>query len=112
MKSEKDKILKIMNELVCFFFKLKIMSPHIDICREDSKTRIVVEGEYKEPDYKEIRRFEEIMNQFREETVEEYYWNLAGHSEYPEITVIATLVESFKVKYENERLRIETIVCF
>ncbi|MDF2609765.1 MAG: hypothetical protein K0R92_1239 [Lachnospiraceae bacterium] len=107
MKGERDKILKIMNELVCFFFTLGISDPHIDIKKTDSSTVIVVEATYNNPDYKKIDRFQELIHGARQEDLDEYYWNLAGNSQYPEFILLGTLIDSANITYTNHILRIE-----
>ncbi|MDF2951688.1 MAG: hypothetical protein K0S18_1271 [Anaerocolumna sp.] len=107
MKGERDKILKIMNELVCFFFTLGISDPHIDIKKTETSTTILVEAAYKDPDHKKIDRFQELIQNGRQEDLEEYYWNLAGNSQYPEFILLGTLIDSANISYENQILRIE-----
>ena len=106
MKGEKDKILKIMNELVCFFFTLDINHPRISIDRYDSHSTVIVEAEYENPDYKKLERFSELVNVSRQDDYDEYYWNLAGNSHYPEFILLGSLVDSATVEYDEKKLRI------
>jgi len=80
MKCEKDKVLKVMNELVCFFFSLDIDSPRITITKFDTHVSIFVEGYYPNPDLKKLERFNELVSTSRQDDYDEYYWNLAGSS--------------------------------
>lgn len=109
MKGEKDKILKIMNELVCFFFSLNIHNPRIAIDMLDSHSEVSVEGAYEKPDYKKLNRFSELVSISRQDDYDEYYWNLAGNSKYPELILLGTLVDSANVEYENNLLKITLI---
>ncbi|HHV10010.1 MAG TPA: hypothetical protein GXX75_07010 [Clostridiales bacterium] len=109
MRGEKDKVLKIMNELVCFFFILDILHPRIHIDMEDTHTTITVQGEYKNPDQKKLDRFAELVNVSRQDDYDEYYWNLAGNSKYPELILLGTLVDSATVEYEDDILSITVI---
>lgn len=106
MKSEKDKILKIMNELVCFFFSLDITEPSISIKVTDTHTEIFVRGEYKNPDVKKLERFSELVTTSVGDEYDEYYWNLAGSSNYPEYLILGTLTDGITIVHEDDILKI------
>lgn len=109
MKKEKDKVLKIMNELVCFFFTLDILHPRIQIDMEDTHAAVNVQGECNNPDHKKLERFMELVNVARQDDYDEYYWNLAGNSKYPELILLGTLVDVATVEHENNILSITVI---
>lgn len=109
MKTEKEKVLKITSELIGFFFMLKIYSPHIDIITTPNETTIVIKGEYESLDYDKLRRFEVLVEESREEDVDEYYWDLAGSSSYSEFLLLGAMVDSAVVDYSEKELRIEVI---
>lgn len=106
MKSEKDKVLKVMNELVCFFFSLDIDSPRITISKSDTHTSILVEGYYATPDLKKLERFNELVSTSRQDDYDEYYWNLAGSSHYPEYIILGSLTDTVNIEYIDETLKI------
>lgn len=106
MKSEKDKVLKVMNELVCFFFSLDIDSPRITINKLETHTSIYVEGYYPKPDIKKLERFSELVSTSRQDDYDEYYWNLAGSSHYPEYILLGSLTDTVDIAHENDILKI------
>ncbi len=106
MKSEKDKVLKVMNELVCFFFSLDIDSPCITINKLEHHTAIYVEGYYPKPDYKKLERFYELVNTSRQDDYDEYYWNLAGSSHYPEYILLGSLTDTVNIEHKDDTLKI------
>lgn len=106
MKSEKDKLLKVMNELVCFYFSLEITNPTIKISNSDTHTIVYVEGLYPVPDLRKLERFSELVNTSDQDDYDEYYWNLAGSSNYPEYIILGTLTDSMTIIHEDQLLKI------
>lgn len=109
MKCEKEKALKIMNELVNFYLMLHIFEVKMEMEYMPTHTTIRLEGHYPDPDYKKLERFLEKVNIARQDELDEYYWNLVGSSQYPEFTLLGTLVDVAEMTYDDDILRIKLI---
>jgi hypothetical protein len=113
MKHKKEKLIKIMNELVNFCFSIHMNDLNINFsCRED-RGEISVEGYCTNPPMERLQDLEYILNSPRQEELEEYYWQLVGEgNEYQELEMIGALVDSGSIDYKDNILKISIGVDF
>ncbi len=105
MKHKKEKLIKIMNELVSFCVDINIKDLKIDFkCHED-RGEVTIEGYGQGLDLDKIENLERIFNSPRQKELEEYYWNLVGEG-HSELEMVGTLVDSGSISYENNNLKI------
>lgn len=109
MRESKDKVLKIVSELIGLFFSLRIYNPQIDVEYEETHTMVTVRGKYTKLDHDKLERFEELVQISRQDELDEYYWNLAGNSHYPEFILLGTMVDSAVVQKENQVLTVQVM---
>lgn len=109
MRDSKDKVLKIVSELIGLFFSLRIYNPQIDLDYEEAHTVVTIRGAYKELDSEKLERFEELIQISRHDELDEYYWNLAGNSHYPEFVLLGTMVDAATINKENQILTVQVV---
>ncbi len=109
MRDSKDKVLKIVSELIGLFFSLRIYNPQVDVDYEEAHTVVTIRGTYEELDHNKLERFEELVQVSRQDELDEYYWNLAGNSHYPEFILLGTMVDSATIEKENHVLTVQVV---
>lgn len=102
----KVKIIKITNELVRLFFSLDILSLQIDIQHEDLNVTIILDGTIKNLSQVKLDKIRTILNEPRQEELDEYYWYLAGDNEHPSLNLFGTLIDNADVEYKDDKLRV------
>lgn len=107
MRYKREKLIKIMNELVNFCLRINMKDIKIDFsCREDWG-KISVEGHCANPPLERLEGLEYILNSPRQEELEEYYWNLVGDGHgHQELEMVGTLVDSGSIEYKDNILKI------
>lgn len=107
MRYKREKLIKIMNELVNFCLQINMEDLKINFsCREDWGD-VSVEGYCENPPMERLKDFEYILNSPRQEELEEYYWNLVGDGYgYMELEMVGTLVDSGNISYKDSILKI------
>lgn len=107
MKYKREKLIRIMNELVNFCFNINMKDLNINISFNEGKGKISVMGNCTNAPIERLQNLEHILNSPRQEEFEEYYWNLVGDgNKYQELEMIGTLVDRGSVNYENNILSI------
>lgn len=107
MKYKREKLIKIMNELVNFCLKTNMKDLKIEFSCHEDRGEISVEGHCSNPPMERLRELEKILNSPRQEELEEYYWMLVGDGHgYQELEMVGTLVDSGEITYEDEILKI------
>lgn len=107
MKNERDKLIKVLDELMNFCFSLDMHDLKIDFSIDDSRGIINIEGPCKEAPLDTLETFENALNDTRQPEFEEYYWPLIGGDHgYPEIELLGTFIDEGKVTFENNYLKI------
>ncbi|SDL07406.1 hypothetical protein [Natronincola ferrireducens] len=107
MTHDKMKAIKIVDELIAFYFKLGITKFEIDFCYEEKEIKISLQGECKKPPVEELEELNEFLNHPRQEEFEEYYWELVGvNDHYQELILLGALVDNGDIDISNGELRI------
>lgn len=107
MKHKREKLIKIMNELVNFCLRINMKDLKIQFSCHEDKGEIIVEGYCDNPPMERLEDLEYILNSPRQEELEEYYWNLVGDGHgHQELEMVGTLVDSGSISYEDGILKI------
>lgn len=112
MKDEKSKMLKIMNELVRFYFKSGNHNVKIALDITDHEGIISLEGCCTKIDVKKLEELNDIFNSPRKDEAEEYYWNLIGSNDFSEIHLLGSLINEGEVYYDGNTLKMRVKRCF
>ncbi len=107
MKSAK-KSIKLVNELMNFYFSVGIKSVQVKVEHDKRKTEICITGEIEDISLKQLEDLEMSLNTAREKQVEEYYWELAGeNNQSQELSLVGMMIDKAEVNYENNELMIK-----
>ena len=80
MKFKTEKNLRIMNELVAFFYNLGCTDIHIDLSINNDMSYFLLVGNISHLKDKDFNTLKESLCVPRQHEIEEYYWNLIGES--------------------------------
>lgn len=100
------KAIKIVDELLSYFFSYHIMNVQIDIQYGMSEVAITVEGDTEtRPD--NLEELDEVLNKERQVELEEYYWSLLGENRnYHELNLLGSFVDRANIVFENSHLSV------
>ena len=102
MKFKIEKNIKIINELIAYFYKLGTI--------DDENSYFNIYGQVDNISKDELESLASILNTPRQHEVENYYWNLGGECEFDsELTLVGMMINSAKVSYEDGILKISII---
>ena len=102
MKYKREKLIKIMNELVNFCLYINMKDLKIGFSCHEDIGEISVEGYCANPPLERLKDLEHILNSPRQEELEEYYWNLVGDGHgHQELEMVGTLVDSGSIEYDG-----------
>ena len=76
MKFKVEKNIKIINELIAYFYKLGTVDVHIDLSSDDENSYFNIYGQVDSISKDELDSLGNILNTPRQYEVENYYWNL------------------------------------
>lgn len=104
MTNERMKTIKVVDELIAYFFSHKVNELSIDVHYGREQVKIMLQGKCPErPD--DLSQLDEVLNAPRQEELEDYYWSLLGESiTQHELNLLGSLVDSGDVLYENGKL--------
>ncbi len=107
MKFRKEKLIKLMNELVNFCLEIGMKDLDIKFNSHKDRGEVTVSGYVLNPPMEELEDLEEILNAPRQEELEEYYWVLIGDGHgMNELEMVGTLVDNGSITYVDEILTI------
>lgn len=110
MKFKVEKNIKIINELIAYFYKLGTIDVHIDLSSDDENSYFNIYGQVDNISKYELESLASILNTPRQYEVENYYWNLGGECEFDsELTLVGMMINSAKVSYKDNILKISII---
>lgn len=105
MRYKREKLIKIMNELVNFCLYINMNDLKIGFTCDENEGKISVEGYCENPPMERLEDLEYILNSPRQEELEEYYWNLVGDGHgHQELEMVGVLVDSGSITYEDSIL--------
>ena len=110
MKFKIEKNIKIINELISYFYKLGIVDIYIDIINDNDNSYFYIFWKVDNISSNEIYSLVSILNTPRQHEIENYYWNLGGECEFDsELTLVGMMINSAKVSYKDKILKISII---
>jgi len=101
------KLIRVMNELVHYYFNLHMDEVFMEIKQEEDRSSLAISGypSVCEPDA--LKRLEKKLNKPRQPELEEYYWNLIGSVDSSEqMNMVSMLIDSAEVEYKQGKLTI------
>jgi hypothetical protein len=103
MNTEQQKIGKILEELINYFFRNKSYDLKIDLNYQEDKLCIKVVGECQEKpnDYQELY---DLLNSTTRPELEEYYYELLGSNE---LKLLGSLIDCAEMSYLDKQLCIK-----
>lgn len=107
MKNEKYKMIKIMNELVWFYIRLGDNHVSVDLDFTDTEGIITLRGSTCNLNQDIIRELYSEINSPRKDETEEYYWNLMGSSDFPEIHLLGAMLDEGTIECDGDDLVIQ-----
>lgn len=107
MKDERDKLVKVLDELINFCFTLDMHDLKIDFKINNEYGEVTLEGPCESPPLDQFQQLEDAFNATRQPEFEEYYWPLIGgdHS-YPQIELLGTFIDEGSIIFEDNYLKI------
>ena len=106
MTSERMKAMKILEELIGYFFRYQINDLQMDLHYDTKSFKIMVEGTCNRRPA-DLDHLNELLNTPRQTELEEYYWGLlGGNNERQELNLLGSLVDCGDVSCENGKLSI------
>lgn len=107
MKFKIEKNIKIINELITYFYKLGCSDVHIDLSTDDGNSYFTILGEIESISPDELDSLVTILNTPRQHEIEHYYWNLGGECEFDsELSLVGMMINKAKVSYKEKILKI------
>lgn len=98
--------IRIIDELIAYFFAQQITDINIDLDYGLSQTEISVQGPCKE-EPADLDQLEDVLNSERQEELEEYYSSLLGENRnYHELNLLGALVDGADITFDNQQLSI------
>lgn len=106
MKNTIDKSIKMLGELIAYFYKLGITSLDINTSN-DVSIKIKISGKIDNFPLSKIDEIKRILSVPRLHEVEAYYWELNGdfHSS-SELSLLGMMIDNFNIFYDNNILTI------
>lgn len=107
MRHKREKLMRIMNELVIFCENLDMCNLTINFKLEKNQGQVMISGHCEDPPLKRLENLETILNAPRQEELEEYYWALVGEDHgHQELEMVGYLVDSGSITYVDDILTI------
>ena len=104
MKHEKMKLVKILDEILCFSFMHDATEMNINIKMDEEKYIIQFEDNSKGVSKERIESIKEVINVEKQPEMEEYYWELTGQQEYDsEFTLVGLMSDKVNIEYDPEK---------
>ena len=107
LKDERDKLRKVLDELVNYCFSLNIKDLNIDLKINKDYSQIAIKAFCESIENSKLEKLRSALNNQRQKEIEEYYWPLMGsdHASF-ELDLLGSFVDNASVYYENNYLNI------
>ena len=110
MQHEIKKISRIVDELMTIMLKDNNKEIDIKVKKEPNQTIIEMIEYNTHFDNDDVDQMREILKVQRQHEIEEYYWQLAGESDYDdELCLIGSMIDEGNVEIRDNNLYIELI---
>ena len=108
LKHTNQRNIKIVTELLSYFYNLSSDNVHIDINKEGKKIIIFIKAQLSFISNENLEFLKKSLNVQRCHEMEEYYWNLTGDNDSAtELTLVGMMIDEFHINYvEGEYLEL------
>jgi hypothetical protein len=104
MKHEKMRIIKMLDEILCFSFMYDATDMNINIRMDEEKYIIQFKDNSKGVSQDKIGEIRELINVEKQPEMEEYYWELMGQQDYAdEFTLVGLMADKVSIDYDPEK---------
>lgn len=104
MHHERQKVVKIISELNAYFLALGADYVSSTVKREGSRATIHFRANY-DPDYEDrLEELEKCLNEQRNDSVEDIYWELAGtgeSSDSSQLLLVGMMIDKAQIRREE-----------
>lgn len=110
MKYEIQKISKIVEELIDFFYSHSTKKVNISLDDTGDVFIIEVQSDKVICSDNKIKKLRELLNVQRQREIEEYYWQLAGSDlEGDEYNLVGMMVDEAEIDFNDSFLKIRLV---
>lgn len=98
------RLIKIVDEMLCFFYSLKAVNIKMDMDIKESCTQISFWASIKEPIIKKrLDKIKKLLGSPRLHEMEEFYWGLTGNDVTPstELSLVGMMTDDYVIEYEE-----------
>lgn len=108
MKHNKQKISKIVDELMTFSFSVGATDINVNVKDEDKHYIIYLKTNYLHSCRDKVSELCKLLECSKREEMEEYYWYLAGESDVDtELSLVGMMIDDCKIRFtEGDHLEI------
>jgi len=108
MKHNKQKISKIVDELMNFCFSVGASDISVNVKENDAYFKIYLKANYSQSCREKVNEINKLLKCSKNEEMEEYYWYLAGESDVDtELSLVGMMADKCKINFlENDYLEI------
>lgn len=108
MNEVQQKLIRVLNELLHYYFDLRMEDISIEILQGKTESSIIMSGYPSVVDREELKELSKTLNKPRREELEEYYWNLVGTVDSSEqMNLVSMLIDSANVELDNGKLTLQ-----
>ncbi len=108
MTEVQQKLLRVLNELLHYYFDLRMEDISIEILQGKTESSMILSGYPSIVDREELQELSKQLNKPRQEELEEYYWNLVGTVDSSEqMNLVSMLIDSANVELDDGKLTIQ-----
>ncbi|GAA0181102.1 hypothetical protein SH2C18_36830 [Clostridium sediminicola] len=110
MKHEVQKISKIVDEIINFYFINSSKKMNIVIEEKDDSYIIIAESSQVECSAEKIEHIKKLLSVQRQSEMDEYYWQLAGEDiKGGEFNLVGMMVDEVSIDFKPPSIRIELV---
>ncbi|ERJ13472.1 hypothetical protein [Haloplasma contractile] len=110
MKHAKKRLLKIVDELLNYFFLMGATNLNVNVKEEKEQYVIFFEGNYKKKHKKKIDRLVRCLEFAKQEDMEEYFWELAGDCDLDsELSLVGMMTDDIEIDIGDEIIKMKLI---
>lgn len=98
------RVVKIVDEILCFFYSLKASNIKMDMQIKDHCTEISFWATIKEPIIqRRLDKIKKLLSSPRAHELEEYYWGLTGNDMTPstELSLVGMMIDEYTIEYDE-----------
>ena len=105
MIHEKQRIVKIIDEMTLFFFSMGAKDISTSIRIEDNETLITLDSDFAGDQKKNIEKLVKCMKIPKQEGMEEYYWSLTGECNIDtELSVVGMMTDKIEMEIKGNHI--------